>query len=66
MPARAFYILVHFFAVRCKTTTSNDQIIGFVENMNTQHLLFLLLFELESRPSSHVRQTKDIGTTVVA
>ena len=25
----AFYILEHFFAVPCKTTTSNDQIIGF-------------------------------------
>ena len=26
---RAVYILVHFVAVPCKTTTSNDPIIGF-------------------------------------
>ena len=32
--ARAFYILVHFFAVLCKTTTSNDQILGFLENVS--------------------------------
>ena len=31
--ARAFYILVHFFAVLCKTTTWNDQILGFLENV---------------------------------
>ena len=33
--ARAFYILVQLFAVPYKTTTSNDQFIGFVENVNT-------------------------------
>ena len=44
--ARAFYILVHFFAVPCKTTTSNDQIKGSVENVNTRRLIFLSLFEL--------------------
>ena len=31
--ARAVYILVHFFAVLCKTTTWNDQILGFLENV---------------------------------
>ena len=49
-PECAFYILVHFFAVPCKTTTLNDQIIGFVEKMNTRRLIFLSLFELKSRP----------------
>ena len=39
MPACAVYILVHFFAVICKTT--NDQIIGFVEKVNTRQLIFL-------------------------
>ena len=39
MPARAVYILVHCFAVLCKTTTSNDQIIGFVEKVNTRQLI---------------------------
>ena len=48
--ARVFYILVHFFAVYCKTATSNDQIIGFVENVNTRRLIFLSLFKIESRP----------------
>ena len=49
MPARTFYIVVHFFAVHCKTTTSNDRIKGFAENMNTQRLILFSLFELESR-----------------
>ena len=44
--ARALYILAHSFA--CKTTT--DQIIGFVENVNTRRSIFLSLFEIESRP----------------
>ena len=43
----AFYILVHFFAVPCKTATSNDQIIGFVANVNTRPSIFLPLLELE-------------------
>ena len=47
--ARAFYILIQFFTVLRKTTTSNDQIIGFVENKNTQQLIFLSPFELQSR-----------------
>ena len=48
MRARAIYIFVHFFAVYCKTTTSNDQIKGFVGNMNTQRLIILFcLFELK-------------------
>ena len=50
MPRHVFYILIHFFAVPCKTTAANDQIIGFEENMNTRRLIFLSLFELESRP----------------
>ena len=40
-------------AVPCKTTTPSDQIIGYVENVNTRRfsLSFLLsLFELESHP----------------
>ena len=45
MPARAFYILMHFFAVQSKTKTSDDQIKGFEENMNTQRLIFFSLFE---------------------
>ena len=36
--AHAFYTLVHFFAVPCKTTTLNEQIIGFVENMPNTHV----------------------------
>ena len=40
MPARAVYILVHFFAALCKTT-SNDLIIDFVEKVNTRQLIFL-------------------------
>ena len=34
--ACAFYILVHLFAVLCKTTTSNDKILGFLENVSTR------------------------------
>ena len=48
--AGVFYILVRFFAVSYKTATSNDQIIGFVENVNTRRLIFLSLFKIESRP----------------
>ena len=39
--ARAFYILVHFFAVLCKTTTWNDQILGFLENVSAWQQVFL-------------------------
>ena len=46
--ARKFYILVHFFAVSCKTTTSIDQIIDFVKKVNTRRLIFFSLFEIES------------------
>ena len=42
--ARAFYIFVHFFAVLCKTTTWNDQIQGFVENVNTRPRLIFIFF----------------------
>ena len=42
--ARAFLILVHFFTVLCKTTTWNDQIQGFVENVNTRRWMFHFLF----------------------
>ena len=41
--------LPRYFAVSRKTTTSNDQIVGFVENVNTRQPIFLTLFELESR-----------------
>ena len=41
--ARAFYILVHFFAVLCKTTTWNNQILGFLENMSTRRWVFHFL-----------------------
>ena len=34
--ARALCVFVHFFAVLCKTTTWNDQIQGFVENVSTR------------------------------
>ena len=63
---RAFYVLVHFFAVPCKTITSNDQIIGFVENVNTRRLnLNGKAIPSNSAPgkSSHIKQTKQIGTT---
>ena len=64
--AHAFYILVHFFAVPCKTTTSNDQILGFVANMNTQRSIFLSLFKLESPPyefSSWTVQLRQTNST---
>ena len=35
--------LIHFVAVPCKTTTSNNKIIGFVENVNTRQSIFLSL-----------------------
>ena len=38
--ARALYVLVHFFAAISKTTTWNDHIQGFVENMNTRQWIF--------------------------
>ena len=47
--AHVFYILVHSFTIPVKTTTSNDQIRGFVENANMQQLIFLSLVELESQ-----------------
>ena len=56
-----WYIL---FAVSCKTTTSNDKIIGFVENDNARRLSFLSLYlnlkavatATASGQSSHVRK----------
>ena len=47
---RAFYILVHLFAVTCKTTASSDQIIGFVENMKMQQFILNSLLKLGSSP----------------
>ena len=38
--AHGLYILAHFLVVLYKATTSNDQIIGFVESLNTQQLIF--------------------------
>ena len=32
--ARAFWIFVHFFAIFCKTTTWNDQVLCILENVN--------------------------------
>ena len=65
--ARALYILVHLFAAPCKTTTSNDKIIGFVD---TDDGLFSFLYlnlkairtNLAPGQSSDIRQTKQIGT----
>ena len=65
--AGAFYISVHFFAVPCKTTTSNNKIINFVEKTNTRRLIFLSLAirtKLAPGQSSHIIQTKQTGTTV--
>ena len=39
--ARAFYILVHFFAVLYKTTTWNNQILGFLENVSAWRQVFV-------------------------
>ena len=47
---RAFYILVHFFAIPYKTTMSSEQILGFVGNANTRRLILLSQFELKSSP----------------
>ena len=52
--ARAFYIVVHFFAVPCKTTTPNYKIIGFVEKLNTRRYIFLSVFEL-TKPSVQIQ-----------
>ena len=41
--ARAFYILVHFFAVRGKTATRNDHIKGLLGNVNARRWLFHFL-----------------------
>ena len=46
--ARAFYILIHFFSRSLQARTSNDQIVGFVENVNTRQLNFLSVLELEN------------------
>ena len=45
--ARAFNILVHFFAVLCKTSASNDlKIISFAENVNTTVNFFVFYLNL--------------------
>ena len=49
--ARASCIFVHFFAVLCKTTTSNDQIQGLKENVSTRRLIFFSLSELNTAPT---------------
>ena len=49
--ARASYMFVHFFAVLCKTTTSNDQIQGLKENVSTRRLIFFSLSELNTVPT---------------
>ena len=48
--ARMFYILVHFFAVPCETTTSNDTTIGFLGESEHTVANFLSVFELKSHP----------------
>ena len=71
LAARAFSILVHFFAVPCKTTTLNDKIRSFAEKVKTPDGQFSFLYSnlkarsINSTPgqSSHIRQTKKIGTT---
>ena len=44
------FIFWYIFVMPYKTTTSNDQITGFVENVNTPLLIFLFLHEIVSRP----------------
>ena len=47
--ARAFYVFEHFFAVISKTTTWNDQIQGFLENVSTRRWIFHFPSLLERR-----------------
>ena len=56
--ARAFYILVHFFAVLCKTRKWNDHIKGFVENVNARRWISHFL-------SSLVRPSYQFGSWIV-
>ena len=42
-PTRAFYILIHFFAVISQMTTWNDQIQGSVEDVSTWRVVFVSL-----------------------
>ena len=48
-PARAFHILIHFFAVLVLTTTWNDQIWGHVEDESTWRRIFKFLFKYPHR-----------------
>ena len=48
-PARAFHILIHFFAVLVLTTTWNDQIWGHVEDESTWRRVFNFLFNCPHR-----------------
>ena len=48
-PARAFHILIHFFAVLVLTTTWNDQIWGHVEDESTWRRIFNFLFNCPHR-----------------
>ena len=50
MPLHLRFTFGTFFSRSCKSTMSNDQIIGFVENVNTQQSIFLSLFERKCRP----------------
>ena len=45
-----FSILIHFFAIPCKTTTSNEQIKDFAENVKTRQVIFISLFDVEKHP----------------
>ena len=48
-PARAFHILIHFFAVLVLTTTWNDQIWGHVEDESTWRRIFNFLLNCPHR-----------------
>ena len=48
-PARAFHILIHFFAVLVLTTTWNDQIWGHVEDESTWRRIFKFIFKCPHR-----------------
>ena len=70
--ARGFYILVRFFAVRCKAVSSNDRLnIGHVKKVDTRRLISFLSLNLNfvltnsaSAQFSHLKQIKQIGAIV--
>ena len=45
-----FYILEYLFVISCKITMTNKTWKVFMENLNTRRLVFLSLYEDESRP----------------